>query len=277
MSDVQEQVENSTAAKLARLERLCGGFPVLSSENRQDYEELLISLLEHHTPRNFLGERLIKYLADEEWEIGRYKRHKVLLMERRFRARLAFQAYREKATQQDKAALDKKLAEQSPGQLILPEEALDGVIADIDAMLRRPAEELDHARALEVGMVYFEHLDRLLNAAIVRRNAILSDIERYDYLFDPRLPVSAWAEQMEDGRDRHANESEIAGAKLDEAAPAIARSQEVNRELAGKSRGQSGQRSKEPWTAHRDWQIEVEPQCLAAWARRRDPEPSREV
>src|ERR1700756_3156280 len=114
MTDVQEQAD--TAAKLARLERLCGRFPVLSSENRQDYEELLISLLEHHTPRNFLGERLIKYLADEEWEIGRYKRHKVLLMERRFRARLAFQ---EKATQQDKAALATKLAQQPPGQLIL--------------------------------------------------------------------------------------------------------------------------------------------------------------
>jgi hypothetical protein len=63
MTDVQEQAENVTAAKLARLERLCGRFPVLSSENRRDYEELLISLLEHHTPRNFLGERLIKYLA----------------------------------------------------------------------------------------------------------------------------------------------------------------------------------------------------------------------
>ncbi len=147
MTDVQEQAENFTAPKLARLERLCGRFPVLSSENRQDYEELLISLLEHHTPRNFLGERLVKYLADEEWEIGRYKRHKVLLMERRFRARLAFQAYREKATQQDKAALATKLAEQPPGQLILPEEALEGVIADIDAMLKRPAQELEHARA----------------------------------------------------------------------------------------------------------------------------------
>ena len=161
MTDVQEQAKNSTAAKLARLERLCGRFPVLSSENRQDY-----------------------------------KRHKVLLMERRFRARLAFQAYREKATQQDKAALDKKLAEQSPGQLILPEEALDGVIADIDAMLRRPAEEPDHARALEVGMVYFEHLDRLLNAAIVRRNAILSDIERYEYLFAPTPILSAVVEEV---------------------------------------------------------------------------------
>src|SRR6476659_6056978 len=86
MTGAQQHTQNFTAAKLARLERLCGRFPVLSSENRQDYEELLISLLEHQTPRNFLGERLIKYLADEEWEIGRYKRHKVLLVERRFRA-----------------------------------------------------------------------------------------------------------------------------------------------------------------------------------------------
>src|SRR6476469_1159192 len=110
MTDAQEQAENVTTAKLARLERLCGRFPVLSSENRQDYEELLIALLEH-TPRKFLGERLIKYLADEEWEIGRYKRHKVLLMERRFRARLAFQAYPAKATRPDKAALAAKLSE----------------------------------------------------------------------------------------------------------------------------------------------------------------------
>lgn len=223
MTDVQEQAENFTAAKLARLERLCGRFPVLSSENRQDYEELLISLLEHHTPRNFLGERLIKYLADEEWEIGRYKRHKVLLMERRFRARLA---YREKATQQDKAALATKLAEQPPGQLILPEEALEGVIADIDAMLKRPAQELEHARALEVGIVYFEHLDRLLNAAIVRRNAILADIERYDYLFAPPLALSAVVEQMQEAANGPTNESEDANAKLAEVVPALAPSEE---------------------------------------------------
>jgi hypothetical protein len=182
MTDVQQHAKNSTAATLARLERLCGHFPVLSSENRQDYEELLTSLLEHHRPRNFLGERLVKYLADEEWEISRYKRHKILLMERRFRARLAFQAYREKAAE-DKAALTKKLAEQPRGQFDLPEEALEGLVAEVDAMLLRPAEELEHARALEVGIVYFAHLDRLLNAAIVRRNAILPEIERYDYWF----------------------------------------------------------------------------------------------
>jgi hypothetical protein len=147
-------------------------------------------------------------------------------MERRFRARLAFQAYREKATQQDKAALATKLAEQPPGQLMLPEEALEGVIADIDAMLKRPAQELEHARALEVGIVYFQHLDRLLNAAIVRRNAILADIERYDYLFAPPLALSTVVEQMQEAANGPTSGSKDANAKLDEVVSALAPSEE---------------------------------------------------
>jgi hypothetical protein len=216
MTDVQQHAKNSIAAKLERLERLCGRFPVLSSENRQDFEELLISLLEHYRPRNFLGERLIKYLTDEEWEIGRYKRHKTLLIERRFRARLAFQAYREKAAKENKAALANKLAEHR-GQFVLPEEALEGVVAEVDAMLLRPAEELEHARALEVASVYFAHLDRLLNAAIVRRNAILAEIDRYDYLFDPAHTLTALVEEVHEsgyGPQCKAQASEAHGKEL---------------------------------------------------------------
>ena len=196
MTDVQHHAKNSAAVKLERLERLCGRFPVLSSENRQHCEELLISLLEHYRPRNFLGERLVKNLADEEWEVARYKRHKILLIERRFRARLASQAYREKAAKENKAALANKLAEHRGQWFVLPEEALEGVVAEVDAMLLRPAEELEHARALEVGIVYFEHLDRLLNTAIVRRNAILAEIDRNDYLFDPAHTLTALVEEV---------------------------------------------------------------------------------
>ena len=96
-------------------------------------------------------------------------------MERRFRARLAFQAYREKAAKEDKAALAKKLAEQPPGQFDCPRRP------GSDTMLLRPAEELDHARALEVGIVYFEHLDRLLNAAMTfgRTNPNSFELPRY--------------------------------------------------------------------------------------------------
>jgi hypothetical protein len=200
-----EQSKSPMATTLARLERTCGRLPVLSSENRKDFEELLVSLLEYYRPKNLMGEKLIRHLADEEWEISRLRRHKTILLERRLRARLAFQAYREKATHEDKAALAKKMAEQPPGQLILPEQVLEEVIAKVDALLLRPAEELDHAQALEVAIVYFQHLDRLLNSAIARRNAILEDIDRYDYLFNITLALSAVVEKVHEAAHGHAS------------------------------------------------------------------------
>ncbi len=112
--------------------------------------------------------------------------------------------------------------------MILPEEALDGVVAGIDAMLLRPAEELDHARALEVGMAYFEHLDRLLNAAIVRRNAILSDIERYEYLFAPTPIPSAIIEEVRQAGDAPQCEAQASHAHGKAVAAPLVPTQEGN-------------------------------------------------
>jgi hypothetical protein len=109
MTDTTTNPEDPNRAKLARLERLCSGFPVLSSEKRQDYEESLLFLLEYYRPRHYLGEKLLKYLADEDWEAGRYKRHKISLIERRFHARVIFQACREQTAQEEKTALANKL------------------------------------------------------------------------------------------------------------------------------------------------------------------------
>jgi hypothetical protein len=220
MSNLHEQNNNLLSAVLARSERLCGRFPVLSSEDPKDFQELLISLLECYRPRNFFGEKLIRHLADEEWDISRLRRYKNLLLERRFRACLTFQAYREKATQEDNAALAKKLAEQPPGQLILPEQALEDIIAKVDALLLRPAEEIDHARAQEVAIVFFQHLDRLLNAAIARRNAILEDIDRYDFLFNPSLSLSAIVEDVHEVSNGHGSEWAQTNACFDDVAPA---------------------------------------------------------
>jgi hypothetical protein len=169
-----------------------------------------------------MGEKLVRHLADEEWEISRLRRHKNLLMERRFRARLAYQASREKAAQKDKAALAKEIAQQPSASLVLPEEALDGVIAEVDALLLRPAEELDHARALEVGIVYFEQLDRLLNAAIVRRNAILNDIERYEYLFNRQFSVCEFVEEAHAAANENWSEPRASNAQSDNISPALA-------------------------------------------------------
>ena len=84
-------------------------------------------------------------------------------------------------------------------------------------MLLRPAEELEHARALEVAIVYFAHLDRLLNAAIVRRNAILAEIDRYDYSFDPAPTLTALARKCTEsgyGPQCKAQASEAHGKEL---------------------------------------------------------------
>jgi len=94
--------------------------------------------------------------------------------------------------------------------------------------LRRPAEELDHARALEVGMVYFEHLDRLLNAAIVRRNAILSDIERNEYLFAPTPILSAVVEEVRQASDAPQCEAQASQAQGKDVAPPLLPAQDGN-------------------------------------------------
>jgi hypothetical protein len=101
-------------------------------------------------------------------------------------------------------------------------------------MLLRPAQELDHARALEVGIVYFQHLDRLLNAAIARRNAILADIARCDYLFDLTLGLSVPGEEAQDSAlleqvhvagNGAGSEMEGGSARGDKVAPPLALSQ----------------------------------------------------
>jgi hypothetical protein len=227
---MHEQKEESTATKLVRLHRLCGPPPVLSSEDPKSYEELLISLLACYRPRKVMAEMLIRHLANEEWEINRLTRHKTLLMERRFRARLAFQAYREKAAQEGhegKEALAKKVAERRSGPFTLPEEALEDVIADVDAALLRPAQELEHARALEVGIEYYEHLDRLLNAAFVRRTAILNLIERHDEGFHPSRTLPVVVEKVDEASNGHGSQTQGSEGQPNEvAAPPLVPSQD---------------------------------------------------
>jgi hypothetical protein len=68
----------------------------------------------------------------------------------------------------------------------------------------------------------YGHLDRLLNAAMARRNAILDDIERYDYLFYVPLALSVVVEEVHELGNGHANESQGTHAQFSEAAPALA-------------------------------------------------------
>jgi Rhodopirellula transposase DDE domain len=51
-------------------------------------------------------------------------------------------------------------------------------------------------RSLRNLVKEFAYLDRLLSAAIVRRNAVLAEIDRYDYSFDPAPTLTALVEEV---------------------------------------------------------------------------------
>jgi hypothetical protein len=56
---------------------------------------------------------------------------------------------------------------------------IDGSISDVDEIVEGPADELDHAKALEAGIDYFERLDRLRSVQVVHRNDVIEQIEFY--------------------------------------------------------------------------------------------------
>jgi hypothetical protein len=110
-------------------------------------------LLEKFAPRDFMGQLLVKELTDSEWDVMRYSRHKTLLMERRFRDRLEFQVQRRKNAAQGKEAPAERPAAPDGRPSTEPEDVLEGLVADVDAILLEPAAARDHMRALEVGLV----------------------------------------------------------------------------------------------------------------------------
>ena len=63
------------------------------------------------------------------------------------------------------------------GRWLELEEMIDGEMSDVHEILIGPADELDHAKALESGIEYFEQLDRLMRVQVARRNDVLEQIE----------------------------------------------------------------------------------------------------
>ena|SRR5215510_6343431 len=93
---VREVRAEETAANFAKLRELFGPPPVLSTENQKAYDDLTMHLLQVFRPHDLIELMYIRQLADITWEIVRYTRHKTLAIDRKFRARLEFQAKRER-------------------------------------------------------------------------------------------------------------------------------------------------------------------------------------
>jgi hypothetical protein len=106
----QELMNRANIINSAELQELLGPPPVLSSENMKAYDEIAARLMQCFKPRDFMEQLLIKQLADNNWELMRYTRHKAMSIERKARVFREFQAKRTKALAERKEKPASKLA-----------------------------------------------------------------------------------------------------------------------------------------------------------------------
>jgi len=173
----------SRATNSVPAESLFGPAPVLSTESIEDYNAILSFCMKNVRPKDFIERLLVRDVVDASWEIRRYVGHKRLGIERQYRIRIEYLARRAKeeagkpqAYRQQKDAKELHTELERVYEL---EFVAHKSIDDVTNIIKREPADLDHARALEEGIELHERLDRLLNAAVARRDNALAQIERY--------------------------------------------------------------------------------------------------
>ncbi len=174
-----------TKSHLAELSALLGEPPVLSSENAEDYNLMWQKLIECCMPADLMELLLVRQIQNENWTIIRFHRHQTLAVERRFRETNGFLAERRKDLKAKKRALAEEIARKSGqpmtgySKLIELDDTIMSTLRDLEEIDARQPSELEHNRALEQGIVFQEHIDRLLNSAHKRRNDALHWLDLY--------------------------------------------------------------------------------------------------
>lgn len=170
----------TTDSRLAELNKLFGEPPVLpNSESITAYQEMMRRFIECFKPQDFFETVLMKDVTDGTWEAARAGRHKVLLLHRRYRDRREAEAKRRKEWAAKKAELANRVAAAQAEPATEPEDALDHLIDECDAILLEPATELDHNRILEATLVSQEKLDKAQVIALAKRDMALRQLDWY--------------------------------------------------------------------------------------------------
>ena len=126
--------------------------------------------------------RLIREVADTEWEICRLIRHNTVAIERYFRKKLDNKALRLQCDNQKDQQRAKALAASHPrdiAELAALQARVDKTHSEIEKIFSQQATEIDHNFAIEHGAEFLEVLDKWLNTATVRRNNALKMLEYY--------------------------------------------------------------------------------------------------
>ena len=272
---MHEHRKKSTALDLKEMMKLLGPAPVLSSESLKDYNAMLKRLMDCIDPGDFMEQYYVKELVDQIWEINRLRLHKVMVMEREHqrhqekemkrwqeekkkKAEAAeWDAERAKAAEQAGKTEQTERAEQASAPTTLfdrklaLEEVIDSTEDEVDDIFG-PADEVDHARALQSGIEYYEKLDDLLGVAIARRDDVLAQLDFYRQGLGQRLRrVSDEIVDAEFKETKH------------QRSPALT---VMSNDVCQKGGGQPDERPQEPGAAHRRRQGAREPQRAPARA-----------
>ncbi len=157
---------------------LFGDPPVLSTENRKIYSDLLCRVAQAVKPKNMIEWMLIKDIVDLSWEIQRLRRYKSQLIERARRSSL------------DAIEIDEETAKLPPDQqpkpfpMLLPELFPPRPPSKVYKQhQKRKKTELHGERGSAIAFLAvienYERIDSLLVSAELRRSAVLHDMQFY--------------------------------------------------------------------------------------------------
>jgi hypothetical protein len=198
---------------LAQLSELFGPPPVLSSsESIANYQKMMRLFAECFEPQDFFEMTLMKDVTDGTLEAVRWRRHKVLLLDRNVRDGRKTDALL-KALAENKVTIVSSFDVGKPTPASKPKD-------DCDSSLREPPSELDHNRAIAATLVHQERLTKMEMAALAKRNKALRQLEWYRDGLGRRL--GAISDQFIADCGGAGSESD-AGTKADDAPPVAPR------------------------------------------------------
>jgi hypothetical protein len=148
----------------------------------------------HKSASDGLELLLVRQVVQETWKILRFERHQTLGIDRRVRQNREAEAISkalQAAHQRDHKAAQKPAQPTTElSRMHAHCDVIEATIEDIDALVKRGEMhqvELMHNRALEDGIDLQEQLDRLISAAIKRRNEALQSLTYYRATLGERL------------------------------------------------------------------------------------------
>ncbi len=211
-----QQQGNLATKAVAKLLRLFGPAPVLSSEDKDQFDQVLESLITCFLPKDFMEQTLVWELAIATWETARIARNKTATIEGKFRQRLEFQGKRSKAkAERDDAIAAESAAAEAVNDLErsfrLEDMVWEGV-KTVDDILDRARAEREQAIAFEQTFDYYERLDDRYGVALRRRNELLELLEIYRVGLGQQLRLAS--DQMIEGEFKEVKTPEIAAPSV---------------------------------------------------------------